>query len=48
MQTLLKEQAASNPQAAAELLKPWYQAMLAMIKSAEDFQRGSTTHGRGI
>jgi len=48
MQTLLKDQAASNPQAAAEFLKPWYQAMLAMIKSAEDFNRGPTTHGPGI
>jgi hypothetical protein len=44
IQTLLKEQA-SNPQAAAEVLKPWYQAMLVMIKSAEDFDQGTTTHG---
>jgi hypothetical protein len=48
MQTLLKEQRESTPQAAAEFLKPWYQAMLMMIKSAEDFDQGSTTHGPNI
>jgi hypothetical protein len=48
MQSLLKDQAASNPQAAAELLKPWYQAMLVMIKSAEAFDQGSTTRAPGI
>jgi len=47
MQELLKEQAASGPQAAAEFLKPWYQAMLAMIKGAEAFDQGPTTHGAG-
>ena len=40
MQALLRDQPASNPQAAAEFLKPWYQAMLMMIKSAEDFNQG--------
>jgi hypothetical protein len=44
MQALLREQPASNPQAAAEFLKPWYQAMLTMIKSAEDFNQGPTPH----
>jgi hypothetical protein len=39
MQALLKDQTVSNPQAAAEFLKPWYQAMLAMIKSAEAFEQ---------
>jgi hypothetical protein len=39
MQSLLKEQAAASPQAAAEFLKPWYQAMLLMIKAAEDFDQ---------
>lgn len=48
MQALLKDQAASGPQAAAEFLKPWYQAMLVMIKSAEAFDQGPTTHGPGI
>ena len=28
MQALLRDQQAANPQAAAEFLKPWYQAML--------------------
>jgi hypothetical protein len=46
MQTLLKDQTASNPQAAAEFLKPWYQAMLTMIESAE-FDQGPTTRGPG-
>jgi hypothetical protein len=45
MQALLKDQAAKSPQAAAEFLKPWYQAALMMIKSAEDFDQGSTMHG---
>jgi hypothetical protein len=40
MQALLKDDTASNPQAAAEFLKPWYQAMLVMIKSAEAFDQG--------
>ncbi len=44
MQTLLKDQTVSNPQAAAEFLKPWYQAMLVMIKNAEDFDQGPSTH----
>jgi hypothetical protein len=43
MLKLLKERTDSSPQAAAEFLKPWYQAMLIMIKSAEDFQ-GAGTH----
>ena len=47
MQTLLKDQTASNPQAAAEFLRPWYQAMLTMIKSAEGFDQGPTTRGPG-
>jgi hypothetical protein len=42
MQMLLKDQTTSNPQAAAEVLKPWYQAMLKMIKSAEDFEQGAS------
>jgi hypothetical protein len=42
MQGLLKDQAASSPQAAAEFLKPWYQAMLTMIKAAEDFDQRPT------
>jgi hypothetical protein len=44
MQSLLKAQAISNPQAAAEFLRPWYQAMLIMIKDAEDFDQGPTAH----
>jgi hypothetical protein len=47
MQTLLRDQPASNPQAAAEFLKPWYQAMLTMIKSAEDFNQGPSPHRPG-
>jgi len=47
MQTLLKDQTAS-PEAAAEFLKPWYQAMLMMIKSAEGFDQGPTTHRQGV
>ncbi len=42
MQALLKDQAISNPQAAAEFLRPWYQAMLIMMKDAEDFDQGSS------
>jgi hypothetical protein len=48
MQTLLKDQTASNPQATAEFLRPWYRAMLTMIKSAEAFDQGPSTHGPGI
>jgi len=44
MQTLLKDQASLNPQAAAEFLRPWYQAMLIMIKDAEDFDQGPSAH----
>jgi hypothetical protein len=40
MLTLLKQQTASSPQAVAEFLRPWYQAMLMMIKNAEDFDQG--------
>jgi hypothetical protein len=47
MQTLLKDRMASDPQGAAEFLKPWYQAMLMMIKSAEDFDQGPSTHRPG-
>lgn len=47
MLRLLKERADSSPQAAAEFLKPWYQAMLIMIKSAEDFQ-GASMHPPSI
>jgi hypothetical protein len=47
MQELFKDQTASNPQAAAEFFKPWYQAMLAMIKSAENFDQGPGAHGLG-
>ena len=48
MQSLLKDQPDTNPEAAAEFLKPWYQAMLTMIKSAEDFNQGPTTHRPGV
>jgi hypothetical protein len=47
MQTLLKDQTATNPQAAADFLKPWYQSMLAMVKSAEAFDQGGS-RGPGI
>jgi hypothetical protein len=40
MQKLLKDQMDSGPQVAAEFLKPWYQAMLMMIKTAEAFDQG--------
>jgi len=43
-QSLLKAQAISNPQTAAEFLRPWYQAMLIMVKDAEDFDQGPTAH----
>ena len=48
MQALLKNQSASNPQAAAEFLRPWYQAMIRMIKSAEDFDQGPNVPRPGI
>ena len=48
MQSLLKDQPDTNPEAAAEFLKPWYQAMLTMIKSAEDFNQGPTPHRPGV
>jgi len=41
MQTLLKE--APNPQAAAQLLRPWFEAMLVMVRSADSFDGGRTT-----
>jgi hypothetical protein len=44
MRALLKDQAAANPQAAADFLRPWYKAMLEMIKSAEDFDQGPSPH----
>jgi len=44
MQSLLKAQAISDPQAAAEFLRPWYQAMLIMVKDAEDFDQGPSAH----
>ena len=47
MQRLLKDRTDAGPQAAAEFLKPWYQAMLMMIKSAEDFQ-GASMHPPSI
>jgi hypothetical protein len=47
MQALLKDQTPSTPQAAAEFFKPWYQAMLTMIKSAEDFNQGPSPHRPG-
>ncbi len=47
MQSLLRDQPAANPEAAAEFLKPWYQAMLMMIKSAEDFNQGPSPHRTG-
>ena len=48
MQALLKDQATSTPEAVAEFLKPWYQAMLMMIKSAEDFNQGPTSQRPGV
>jgi hypothetical protein len=48
MQMLLKDQAASHPESAAELFKRWYRVMLAMIKSAEDFNQGPTNQGRAF
>jgi hypothetical protein len=48
MQTLLRDQPVSNPEAAAEFLRPWYQAMLMMIKSAEDFNQGPSPHRPGV
>jgi hypothetical protein len=47
VQAILKDRA-SNPQAAAEFLKPWYHAMLMMIKSAEAFDQGPTTHRQRV
>jgi hypothetical protein len=44
MQRLLKDQTDSGPQVAAEFLKPWYQAMLMMIKTAEAFDQGPSMH----
>jgi hypothetical protein len=43
MRALLKEQSISNPQVLAEFLRPWYQAMLIMIKNAEDFDQGPSS-----
>jgi hypothetical protein len=40
MLSLLKGQTALSPQAVAEFVRPWYQAMLMMIKSAEAFDQG--------
>jgi hypothetical protein len=42
IQTLLKDETASNPQSVAAFLKPWYLAMLTMVKSAEAFDQGAT------
>lgn len=47
IQALLKDETASNPQAAAAFLKPWYLAMLTMVKSAEAFDQGAS-RGPGI
>lgn len=47
MQGLLRDEAISTPQAAAEFLKPWYQAMLAMIKGAEAFDQWPAAHPLG-
>jgi hypothetical protein len=44
MQAFLREQAISTPEAAAEFLKPWYQAMLTMIKGAEAFDHRAATY----
>jgi hypothetical protein len=44
MQALLNDQAILTPQAAAEFLKPWYQAMLTMIKGAEAFDQWPVMH----
>jgi hypothetical protein len=33
----------TNPQAAAAFLKPWYQAVLIMVKSAEAFDQSATS-----
>jgi hypothetical protein len=48
MLTLLKEQTSSGPQAVAEFLRPWYQATLMMIKSAEAFDQGPSLRRPGI
>jgi hypothetical protein len=48
MQALLKDQTSTTPEGAAEFFKPWYQAMLTMIKSAEDFNQGPTPHRSGV
>lgn len=40
MRSLLTELRASDPQAAANFLRPWYQAMLIMVKTAEAFDQG--------
>lgn len=48
MQALLGDQTLADPQAAAKFLRPWYQAMLVMIKSAEDFDQGPRAHNPGI
>jgi hypothetical protein len=47
MQALFKDQGDSNPESAAEFFRPWYQAMLMMIKSAEDFNQGPTQNRPG-
>ncbi|HVB57780.1 MAG TPA: hypothetical protein VNE63_15325 [Candidatus Acidoferrales bacterium] len=38
----------TNPQAAATFLKPWYQAVLMMVKSAEHFDQSATSHPAGF
>jgi hypothetical protein len=38
----------TNPQAAAEFLKPWYQAALLMVKKAENFDQSATPRPAGL
>lgn len=38
----------TNPQAAVAFLKPWYQAMLMMVKSAEAFDQSATPRPAGV
>jgi hypothetical protein len=38
----------TNPQAAAELLKPWYRAALRVVRSAEDFDQSATSRPAGF
>jgi hypothetical protein len=44
MQAFLKDEEILTPRAAAEFLKPWYQAMLTMVKGAEAFDQWPAMH----